>query len=371
MARIAISCEDSILNNCDLVIEAVVEREDTKANVFRSLDRVVQGTAILASNTSSLSVSRMAQVTERPTKVAGLHFFNPVRRMELVEIVRTSDTSDETVARLAAFVRSLGKTPIVTMDSPGFLVNRVLCPYLGEAIFMVEEGFSVVEIDQQIRRFGMPMGPLELLDHVGLDVAYHVAKSLNVVLPGAMSVIDKLAAFVQAGQLGQKTSRGFYEYRHGKRRAPATIPFATAARIDARDDRFAEDGLTGTQRRLIYPMLAESVRCLEQKVVAEAWMVDLAMVSGTGFAPHLGGPLHVVDAVGADRVIENLSLLREQFGERFAVPHLLLLKSQQNEPFMARRTSTQPIPGHEAETRSPRVGNRLLSVKVKESFDER
>ena len=334
MDKITLSCEDASLADTDLVIEAVVEREDIKQLVYKSLDETVKQTSILASNTSSLSIARMAKATQRPHLVAGLHFFNPVHRMELVEVVRAAETDDITISRLVTFVRAMGKTPIVTSDSPGFLVNRVLFPYLGEAVLMVGESYQVREIDREIRRFGMPMGPLELLDQVGIDVALHVAKSLKDVLPGVGRVIPALDAMVQEGHLGKKSGQGFYHYKSGKPSKPALVDFmAIKPRHALTNDHFADDGLNLVQRRLVYPMLVESIRCLEEHVVEQAWAIDLAMVLGTGFAPHRGGPLHVVDAMGADTMLINLQRLPVCDGERAEPPKRLVEFVEKNERF--------------------------------------
>ncbi len=333
-SRISVGCDQAAMSDCDLVIEAVVERDDVKSEVFATLDQNVKSSAILASNTSSLSVSKMATATDRGPLVAGLHFFNPVHRMELVEVVRAADTDEMTIARLVAFVRALGKTPIVTADRPGFLVNRVLFPYLGEAVLMLGEGYSVDEIDRQVRRFGMPMGPLELLDQVGIDVATHVAKSLDDVLHGVTPVVNKLASMVERGQIGKKASLGFYEYHKGKRRRPASLPFGPIGERASTDDKNdVDDSLTPIQRRLIYPMLAEAVRCHEEGIVQSAWAIDLGMVLGTGFAPHRGGPLHVIDSLGIDRVCGNLKRLSNRHGGRFSPPAELLDMSREGARF--------------------------------------
>jgi 3-hydroxyacyl-CoA dehydrogenase/enoyl-CoA hydratase/carnithine racemase len=342
LAKVSVSCDDASLADCDLVIEAAVEREDVKDQIFGTLDKVVKGPAILASNTSALSVSRMANATGRPAQVAGLHFFNPVHRMELVEVVRASQTDDATITRLVAFVKALGKTPIVTSDSPGFLVNRVLFPYLGEAVLMVAEGYDVAKIDKQVRRFGMPMGPLQLLDQVGLDVALHVASSLDNILPGVAPVVKQLAAMVEAGHLGKKQKLGFYEYRKGKRAGVAQLPFVDTGSKPAKlECEFLDDGLTLIQRRLVYPMLAEAVRCHEEGIVKEPWAIDLAMVLGTGFAPQRGGPLHVIDAMGLKHVMGNLNLLRSELGDRFAPPEQLIEMSNLGKNFFGKGDTTQ------------------------------
>ncbi len=324
LQSVTVSTDPGDLVTCDLVIEAVVERESVKHDVFRRLDQSVQASAILATNTSSLSVDSMAAVTDRPEKFAGLHFFNPVHRMELVEVVRGENTDEETVAKLVGFVRALGKTPIVTSDSPGFLVNRILFPYLGEAVMMLREGVEPGTIDRQVRRFGMPMGPLELFDQVGLDVALHVARSLQSVLTDSGPVIDPLAVMAEHDRLGKKSGIGFYRYRRGKRQQPAALPpgFPRQYRPTSAD-RFVDDGMTVVQRRAVYPMLVEAVRCLEQGVVEHPWAIDLGMVLGTGFAPHTGGPLHLIDHIGPATVRENLRRLAVFYGSRFEPPAML------------------------------------------------
>ena len=341
LGKVSYTCEDEMLADCDLVVEAVVERIDIKNKVFGSLDQCVKAPAILASNTSSLSVTEMAGATKRANQVAGLHFFNPVHRMELVEVVRAADTDDATIARLVGFVKALGKTPIVTTDSPGFLVNRVLFPYLGEAVLMVSEGHDVEAIDKDVRKFGMPMGPLQLLDQVGLDVALNVAMSLDGVLSGVEPVVRQLSAVVDAGHLGKKSGRGFYHYKNGKRGNVAAIPgLDTGVKPAAFSTDYVNDGLTSIQRRLIYPMLVEAIRVYDEGVVKEPWAIDLGMVLGTGFAPQRGGPLHTVDAIGLGIVSRNLSCMRTQLGDRFAPPKRLVGMSDRGECFFRKGDSS-------------------------------
>ena len=322
-SKITINCNESLLDDCDLVIEAVIEREDVKQNVFADLDLRVKKPAILTTNTSSLSVERMSDATSRKNQVAGLHFFNPVHRMELVEVVQGSETSDRTIHQLVSFVKALGKTPIVTSDTPGFLVNRVLFPYLGEAIRMMQEGANPQIVDSEIRRFGMPMGPLELLDQVGLDIAYHVASSLKQVLPETEAVVDYLGTLTNEGRLGKKSNMGFYHYQNGKRGKPVISVAGGRGWSTNQDTAHIEDGLTSIQRRLIYPMIAEAVRCHSEGVVHEPWAIDLGMVLGTGFAPHRGGPLHLIDTIGAHHVLSNMLRLRDRHGQRFTPPKAL------------------------------------------------
>ncbi|MCC9602032.1 3-hydroxyacyl-CoA dehydrogenase NAD-binding domain-containing protein [Stieleria sp. JC731] len=301
----------------DCVIEAIIERMEVKKSVLREIEDNVSNSAIIATNTSALSVTEMATVLRQPSRFAGLHFFNPVERMELVEVVRGKETSDATIAKLVSFVKALGKTPIVTQDSPGFLVNRILFPYLGEAVLMVQQGFDVKTIDAEMKAFGMPMGPLRLLDKVGLDVALHVAGTLSATMSAAGTVSDILGNLVGRGDLGSKSGSGFYLYK-GKRAIPrsgrklVSYFVQPPASID-----FIEDGLTDIQRRLAYPMLLEATRCLSERVVDQEWAIDLAMVLGTGFAPQLGGPMQVISQIGRTHFQANLARLALQLGERF------------------------------------------------------
>ena len=334
LGRVRYTLDESAIKDCDLVIEAVVESMAVKKRVFESLDSVVSTEAILASNTSSLSVSEMSTATGRPQLVAGLHFFNPVHRMELVEVVRAAGTDEQTISRMVSFVKALGKTPIVTKDSPGFLVNRVLFPYLGEAVLMVAEGHDIEAVDREIKRFGMPMGPLTLLDQVGLDVALNVANSLDGTLKGVKPVVEQLSALVERGSLGKKSGSGFYEYVKGKKKRVAEMPGRDAnTRPIELGNHFVNDGLTPIQRRLVYPMLVEAVKCHDEQVVEFPWAIDLAMVLGTGFAPQRGGPLHVIEQIGLKTVSENLSRMRSAFGQRFAPPKRLVVMADRGQTF--------------------------------------
>lgn len=314
--RVEVTVHWEPLQDADLVVEAVVENEEVKNQVFADLDNYIQPAGLLTSNTSALSIARMAAATHRASNVAGLHFFNPVHRMELVEIARTPQTSDATVSQLVRFARALGKTPVVTADRPGFVVNRVLFPYLGEAVQMVCEGIPADAIDRDIRHFGMPMGPLELLDQVGIDIAVDVAHALASVLVIDTAAMQRLAAMRDQGWLGKKMGKGFYKYERGKSAGPSM--WHESSPIDAAPEppQIHPDGLNATERRLLYPLINEAVRCLDEKIVREPWMVDLAMVLGTGFAPYRGGPLQMLDDIGADTVFHNLSAMQPIFGAR-------------------------------------------------------
>lgn len=325
--RISSTDRFSSLADCDLVIEAVVEQMDVKRAVFASLDDVLKPHAVIVSNTSALSVSDMATATTRADRVAGLHFFNPVHRMDLVEVVRTEETSEQTVTMLLKLVKNLGKTAVVTTDSPGFLVNRVLFPYIGEAVRMVLEGHDCRELDREVKRFGMPMGPIELIDHVGIDVAWHVAATLEDVLPESGPTIRVLGQMVARGCSGRKSGRGFYEYVDGKSVAvnaelstlvqDNTASAGESQRSTTAVGAYLSDGMTDIQRRLIYPMINEVGFCMQEGVVAESWMADLAMILGTGFAPFRGGPVTLAEDIGHPTLLNNLHVLSARYGERF------------------------------------------------------
>ncbi|WP_436715457.1 3-hydroxyacyl-CoA dehydrogenase NAD-binding domain-containing protein [Roseiconus lacunae] len=310
---------DSIaFSDAECVVEAVVERMDVKTAVLDQVEQFVSNAAIVATNTSALSVTEMARSMQHPERFAGLHFFNPVGRMELVEVVRGERTSDATVAKLVGFVKALGKTPVVTKDSPGFIVNRILFPYLGEAMLMVQQGDGIQEIDSSMKSFGMPMGPLRLLDKVGLDVALHVARTLQSTMPAVSSVIGILSDLVDRGELGNKTGKGFYDYSHKRPRPRSGRKLLRYFVQPPPSIDFIDDGLEPMQRRLVYPMLLEAKRCLAEGVVEEGWAIDLAMVLGTGFAPHRGGPMQVLSSIGMAHFHANLARLTLQLGDRFA-----------------------------------------------------
>ncbi|OWK47299.1 3-hydroxyacyl-CoA dehydrogenase NAD-binding domain-containing protein [Fimbriiglobus ruber] len=335
------------VEGADLVIEAVIEKEKIKRDVFTELSTRLSPRALLTTNTSSLLVSRVCEPASGPDRVAGLHFFNPVHKMHLVEVVRGPDTSGATIAALVEFVRKLGKVPVVVNDGPGFLVNRILFPYLDEGVRLLLEGYSTETIDKAAVRFGMPMGPLELLDQVGIDVAAHVAKSLGVVAADPSPTPDRLTAMADRGWLGRKADRGFYEYRKGRRSHPTHWDEPAGSSHSHSDDAAAHPtGLTAVQRRLMYPMINEAARCLESATADAPWVIDFAMVLGTGFAPFRGGPLRAADAWGMGQVVSDLEQLSRTHGARFAPCSLLKEMTAEGRTFYAKPASVreQPVP---------------------------
>jgi len=312
LARVFPALDLTGLRRADFAIEAVVEDLDVKRRVFAELEARMPPDAFLATNTSSLSVDALAHGLERPERFCGLHFFNPVHRMPLVEVVRGERTSDLTLRAAVSLARRLGKTPVVVANAPGFVVNRILMPYLREAIHLLEEGYPLRDIDLAMRRFGMPMGPFEVLDEVGLDVAQKVAGVLSAAFPERMTPTPVLDTLVAAGRLGRKSGFGFYRHR-GKKRIPDP---QIAAVLGVRRVRTVQSPDVLTER-MVLAMIAESARCLEERVVEEAGMLDLAMIFGAGFPPFRGGPLRHADTIGLQRVESRLIALGAERGERF------------------------------------------------------
>jgi 3-hydroxyacyl-CoA dehydrogenase/enoyl-CoA hydratase/3-hydroxybutyryl-CoA epimerase len=318
MARVLPTLDLSGMRRADIAIEAVVEDLDIKRRVFAELEVRMRPDAVIATNTSSLSVSALSEGLQRPERFCGLHFFNPVHRMPLVEVVRGSRTSDLTLVTAVALARRLGKTPVVVVDAPGFVVNRILMPYLCEAMILLEEGYALRDIDASMRRFGMPMGPFEVLDEVGLDVAQKVTRILSRAFPDRMAPASALDKLVAAGRLGRKSGVGFYRYRDGERKPDPQV----RARLELSRERRAKS-LEWLSERMVLAMICESARCLEDGVVEGAGMLDLAMVFGAGFPPFRGGPLRHADAIGLQRVEARLTALRAEKGERFKSAALL------------------------------------------------
>ena len=312
-----------------VVIEAVVESLKVKRQVLRDLEAVTPEGFIFASNTSSLPIGDIASQARRPDQVVGLHFFNPVHKMPLVEVIRGKHTSDETVATVVDLARRIGKTPVVVGDAPGFLVNRVLMTYLGEALLLLEEGGRIDDIDAILVDFGMPLGPFALLDQVGIDVAAHVAGVLGEAFADRAPKTAVLAALKDKGWLGSKSGRGFYveerpadQPADGGSRAPRRVNTAVYDLVPGSGRRTLEPG--SVESRLVLPMVNEASRCLESSLVRSPAEVDLAMVLGTGFPPFRGGLLRHADALGIPTVVQSLNLLAQRHGTRFQPARLLL-----------------------------------------------
>jgi len=294
------------LGRSQVVIEAVAERLDVKRSVLSELAAAVGPDALLASNTSSLSVTAIAKGIDHPERVVGLHFFNPVRRMPLVEIIPGAATSDECVRRAVALAVHLGKTPVVVQDVAGFLVNRLLGPYLDEALRLLAGGVAPGRLDSLLVDFGMPMGPLRLLDEVGLDIAQHAANSLHEAYGERMAPCDVLADWVESGRLGRKTGMGFYDWSNEKK-----PEFASDLHVLRKGDSLAGISDESIIDRCVLSMVNEAARCLDEEVVTGPTELDLATVFGMGFAPFRGGLLRHADEVGARALVEKLIAVAE------------------------------------------------------------
>ncbi|HYZ75180.1 MAG TPA: 3-hydroxyacyl-CoA dehydrogenase NAD-binding domain-containing protein [Chthoniobacterales bacterium] len=301
--------EDVPLTNIDLAIEAAVEKLDLKKQIFSQLEPKIPNTLLIASNTSGLSIDAISEGLAHPEKIVGVHFFNPVHRMQLVEVVRGSQTSETVLAMAIQFVKSIGKLPVLVKDSPGFLVNRILLPYLVEAIRIFSEGHSVESIDRAILGFGMPMGPLRLNDEVGLDVSQHVGSDLAARVAHLPPLNDVLPRMIQKGWLGRKSGAGFYVYRD-----KSETPNPELKEFQPSIEPTNADQVTD---RLIFIMVNEAARVLEENVVTDPADVDFGMIMGTGWAPFRGGPLKYADSVGISTVVSRLNHLAEKFGEHF------------------------------------------------------
>jgi 3-hydroxyacyl-CoA dehydrogenase/enoyl-CoA hydratase/3-hydroxybutyryl-CoA epimerase len=295
----------------DLVIEAVAEKAEVKRRVYEAIAPRMKPGAILATNTSSIPLKTLSEGLPFPERFIGLHFFNPVSRMELVEIVAHEGASEDALQRARAFCGDISRLPSPVKSAPGFLVNRALMPYLVEAFVMFDEGVPIDVIDRAARNFGMPMGPIELADQVGLDICLEVARMLKEQSPDPMPEIPSwLVQKVEAGETGRKARRGFYSYDEKGKIRKEEVKAAEGAQIPRADAEAAD--------RLILPMLNTLVRCLRENLVNEEELIDGAMIFGTGFAPFRGGPLFYARTRGVSEITAKLRQLEEKYGERFA-----------------------------------------------------
>ena len=330
MARVLPTLDLTGMKHAGFALEAVIEDLDVKRRVFAELEVRIPADALLASNTSSLSIDALASGLLHPERFVGFHFFNPVHRMPLVEVVRGARTGDAALVTAVALARRLGKTPVVVKDSPGFVVNRVLMPYLREALHMLEDGYTVADLDAAMRRFGMPMGPFEVVDEVGLDVAAKVAGVLAAAFPERMQPSPALEKLIAAGRLGRKNGRGFYRHRGRKRTVDPGVRALRGVQHHRRPqtvDTLAE--------RMVLAMVNEAARCVEEGIVAGSEQVDVAMIFGAGFPPWRGGVLRYADSAGLPYLVDRLTALHTEKGARFQPCALLVEKAARGESFTA------------------------------------
>jgi 3-hydroxyacyl-CoA dehydrogenase / enoyl-CoA hydratase / 3-hydroxybutyryl-CoA epimerase / enoyl-CoA isomerase len=313
LTRLSSSLTVHALSDRDVVIEAIVENEAAKVKLYGEIEKLLPPGATLASNTSTISITRMAKSVKAPERFAGMHFFNPVDRMQLVEVIRGEKTSDATVVTLVALAKRIGKTPIVVRDCPGFLVNRILFPYLNESLVMLEEGASPRGLDKAATAFGMPMGPVTLNDLVGLDTSLYAGRVINTAFADRAANTRILDDLVAAGRLGQKTGAGFYAYAKPGRGADDP---ALTALLEKQGKTRREIGMEEMTDRLFLPMLTEASRALSEGIVREPGDVDMGLILGIGFPPFRGGILRWADTVGLPNILAKLKKY-EHLGARY------------------------------------------------------
>lgn len=349
-ARICGSTAPMELRDVQFVMEAASEKMNIKKEVFRELAMEAGPRTIIATNTSALPVGELADVTVSPEHVIGLHFFNPVSRMKLVEVVIAKETSEDTRERSLAFVRQIGKLPVIVRDSPGFLVNRVLFPYLLDAAELFESGLEADKIDNALVNWGMPMGPLRLIDEIGVDITIDIGNTLEKTY-GRRDHVSAVLLLLRDGQmLGRKTGAGFYKYE-GKTQTPneslaqwrrglhgepesADGPNAATAGPDRHPDprlRLNEEALA---HRLVFLMVNEAARCVEEKVVDSPEDADYGMILGTGFAPFRGGPLRFAEHFGVSKIVDELERLAQSEG-KFSPCEILKTHAREGTKFYA------------------------------------
>ncbi|MGB5279514.1 MAG: 3-hydroxyacyl-CoA dehydrogenase NAD-binding domain-containing protein [Gammaproteobacteria bacterium] len=288
------------VGRADIVVEAIFENAEVKRALYRDIEPRMKADAILATNTSSIRLEDLSSSLSRPGRLVGLHFFNPVAKMPLVEIIRGNESDEDVVQKALAFGRNIGKLPLPVKSSPGFLVNRILMPYLLEAVTMVGEGVPPEVVDKAATDFGMPMGPIELADTVGLDICKSVAEILSAALD--MPLPENLNAMADANKLGKKSGQGFYQYRSGKP-------------VKNKGARYPD--VQKVQDRLVMRLLNESTACLREQIVESDDLIDAGVIFGTGFAPFRGGPIHYIRDTGTQKLAERMDELKHEYGERF------------------------------------------------------
>ena len=319
----------------DIVIEAVVENEKIKKAVLAETESLIKDTAILASNTSTISITELAKSLKRPENFVGMHFFNPVHRMPLVEIIRGERTSDEAVATTVALAQKMGKTPIVVNDCAGFLVNRVLFPYFGAFDLLIKNGADFVKIDKVMEKFGWPMGPAYLLDVVGIDTGVHASSVMANAFPERMNPDYKTATTVmfENNRLGQKNGAGFYKYELDKKGKPKkSVDTTTYELLKAVQDDSSDFDEQEIIDRLMVAFCTETVRCLEDNIVASAGEADMAMLMGLGFPPFRGGPCRYIDQVGVKEFVA-LCDKYAHLGKAYEAPQMLRDMAERGESF--------------------------------------
>jgi 3-hydroxyacyl-CoA dehydrogenase/enoyl-CoA hydratase/3-hydroxybutyryl-CoA epimerase len=346
MALLGGTVDYSGFGNVDLVIEAVFEDLAVKHQVLRETEAAIKPSAIFATNTSTIPISLIAQASSRPERVLGMHFFSPVHKMPLLEVITTGETYPQVTATAVAYGKKLGKTVIVVNDGPGFYVNRILSPYLNEAAILLDQGVAIDLIDKAIVDFGFPVGPITLVDEVGLDVATKAGKIMADAFPDRMQPAKSIQSVVAAGRYGRKSKKGFYTYdSNGKKGevdqtvyslflAPGSVPVATTITApNGADTSPTEMPAIQIQQRTVLAMLNEAVRCLSDGIIRSPRDGDVGAVFGIGFPPFRGGPFRYMDTVGIQIVVQRLEDLNARFPRRFEPAEMLLEMARRRQNF--------------------------------------
>jgi 3-hydroxyacyl-CoA dehydrogenase/enoyl-CoA hydratase/carnithine racemase len=326
---------DTELCHSDIIIEAIVEKPEAKQQLFGRIEPLMRDDAVLCSNTSTIPISQLAEGLKHPERFCGLHFFNPVRQMPLVEVIRGRKTNEATITTAASYARTLGKSPIVMNDGPGFLVNRLLLPYMNEAALLLCEGAEIAAIEKAAKSFGMPMGPFTLYDVVGIDVAVHAGRTMSAAFPDRVvpaSIVDQL---FQRGRIGQKVGKGFFDYGPSKGgKPPRGTDSAEVAQLVEKCRAGAKRKFSAEELndRLFLPMLVEATRTLEDKIVTDVRDVDLGLILGIGFPPFRGGLFFWADEVGPAKIVDKLKQYAP-LGKRYEATAMLANLAQRGGRF--------------------------------------
>jgi 3-hydroxyacyl-CoA dehydrogenase/enoyl-CoA hydratase/3-hydroxybutyryl-CoA epimerase len=327
LAKITGTTEYIGFNNVDMVVEAVFEDLTLKQNMVADVESSANEQTIFASNTSSLPIGQIAEKALRPENVIGLHYFSPVDKMPLVEIIAHDKTSDQTISTTVAFAKKQGKTPIVVKDKAGFYVNRILAPYMNEAAILLLEGCSIDALDKAMVKFGFPVGPMQLLDEVGIDVGAKIGPILQTELGERFAPPAAFSKLIDDGRLGKKVKKGFYQYNAKVKKKTVDESVYTLLGLKPNERKVTQVQV----ERCVYMMLNEAARCLDEGIVRNARDGDIGAIFGIGFPPFLGGPYQYIDKIGAANLVAKLNQWQTEFGERFAPCDALVKMAEKND----------------------------------------
>ena len=316
-------------SHVDIVVEAVFEDLTLKQSMVEDVESHCKDDTIFASNTSSLPIGQIAERALRPENVIGLHYFSPVDKMPLAEIIAHDKTSDQTISTTVAFAKKQGKTPIVVKDKAGFYVNRILAPYMNEAAMLLLEGCSIEALDKAMVKFGFPVGPMQLLDEVGIDVGAKIGPILQAELGDRFAAPSAFSKLIDDGRLGKKAKKGFYQYNTKSKKKLVDESVYTLLGLQVSNTTVTE----AQAERCVYMMLNEAARCLDEGIIRNARDGDIGAIFGIGFPPFLGGPFQYMDKIGATTLVSKLSQWQAEFGERFAPCDALVKMAEQGESF--------------------------------------